>query len=91
MAIKTSPAGVLVSTPFDGCYSCATRDSFNFYEHVLALVGLTETLVRGAYARAFCFAQDKTKYFCLLKTIITRPPAKSEFFKFFKMKQEDAK
>ena len=66
MAIKTSPAGVLVSTPFDGCYSCATRDSFNFYEHVLALVGLTETLVRGAYARAFCFAQDKTKYFCFV-------------------------
>ena len=32
--------------------------------YVLALVGLTETLVRGAYARAFCFAQDKTKYFC---------------------------
>jgi len=64
VAIITSPAGVLVRTPFDGCYSRATRDSLNDDEHVLALVGLTETLVCGAYARAFCFARDKTKYFC---------------------------
>ena len=51
---------------FDGCYSSATRDSFNNDKHVLVLVGLTEKLVRGVYARAFCFARDKTKYFCLV-------------------------
>ena len=49
----TSPGGVFVRTPFDGCYSRTTRDNLNHDQQVLTLVGLTETLGRGVSSRVW--------------------------------------
>ena len=57
----TSPGGVFVRTPFDGCYSRATRDNFNHDQQVLTLVGLTETLGRGVSSRVCASSPDDTK------------------------------
>ena len=60
-AIVTSPGGVFVKSPFDGCYSRATRDNFNHDQQVLTLVGLTETLGRGVSSRVCASSPDDTK------------------------------